>query len=83
MGDREARAGRCRMPRRFGVAKDIQITSDETGYIFANPTRLKKPLRPKTGLRKRNGAPLSRNFIRPQAKVHRVTAMEMKVNVVR
>jgi len=49
----------------WAVLQDIQITPDGTDYTFANLTRFKKPLRSKTDLRKRNGEPLSRNFIRP------------------
>ncbi|MCL5745573.1 MAG: hypothetical protein M1541_16885 [Acidobacteria bacterium] len=51
----------------WAVLKDIQITPDGTDYTFANLRRFKKPLRPKTDLRKRNGEPLSQNFIRPYA----------------
>lgn len=51
----------------WAVLKDIQITPDGTDYTFANLRKFKKPLQPKTALRKRNGEPLSQNFIRPYA----------------
>src|SRR3954467_15875728 len=49
----------------LAVLEDIQITEDGTDYAFSKLVRFKKPLRPKTALRKRNGEPLSENFIRP------------------
>jgi hypothetical protein len=51
----------------WAVLNDIQITPDGTDYTFSNLRMLEEPLRPKTELRKRNGEPLSRNFIRPYA----------------
>jgi hypothetical protein len=51
----------------WAVLKEIQITPDGTDYTFSKLTRFKKPLRPKTDLRKRNGEQLSGNFIRPYA----------------
>lgn len=51
----------------WAVLEDIQIPPDGTDYTFSNLRRFKKPLRPKTNLRKRNGEPLSAAFIRPYA----------------
>jgi hypothetical protein len=50
----------------WAVLTDIQITPDGTEYTFSDLKILKKRL-PKTSLRKRNGEPLSGNFIRPYA----------------
>ena len=61
----------------WALLEDIHITEDGTEYTFKNLKRFQNPLRAKTDLRKRNGEPLSQNFIRPyalpQAEVHRVT----------
>lgn len=51
----------------WAVLKDIQITAEGTDYTFSKLTKFRKPLHPKTDLRKRNGEPLSKNFIRPYA----------------
>ncbi len=51
----------------WAVLKDVQVTEDGTDYTFSKLVRFKKPLQPKTALRKRNGEPLSENFIRPYA----------------
>ena len=50
----------------WAVLTEIQITPDGTEYTFSNLKILKKR-RPKTSLQKRNGEPLSGNFIRPYA----------------
>ena len=51
----------------WAVLETVHITPEGTDYTFSNLTRFKEPLRPKTDLRKRNGEPLSQNFIRPYA----------------
>jgi hypothetical protein len=51
----------------WAVLEDIQITDDGTDYTFSKLARFKKPFRHKSDLRKRDGKPLSKNFIRPYA----------------
>lgn len=51
----------------WALLDDIHVTPKGTDYTFSKLTRFKKPLRSKTDLRKRDGEPLSQNFIRPYA----------------